>query len=218
MNLLTIGVILFLAAVMVRSFIRGFLRTLFSMFFLVFVIALSVFISPSMTDYVSKSENITQFVKETTEDLLENASSPAAMGDADSAEELGLAIVGSAMQINGIREVAADRLGDIIMKVIGFLLSLLLAAVIIVVIEIILWRIARRRGVSGVSHFLGMLLGLFRGLIIVWALLAVITTLQFTSQGGALYRQIGESPFLTLLNSHNFLLTYLPKILLSTLS
>ncbi len=216
MNLLTIVVVLFLAAVMVRGFLRGFVKTLFSMFFLIFALFLAFFIMSPMKTAVEKSENISAFVAEKSNDLVENA---IPLGDdSDSLGDLRIAIVSSALTINGVREIAVDKVSDLMMGAIAFLISFVLAAVAIIVVEIILGKLTKKKRISGVNRFFGMLLGLFRGLFIVWTALAVITTLQFAGQGAVLYEKIEASPFLYFLNSHNLVLTVLPKILLSTLS
>lgn len=200
---------------MTRGFFRGFVKTLFSMIFFILVLVTAAFLTKPVTSVVSGSKNVREYVETQSEEFLEDQ---AEKGNAENEEGgLAVAIIGSAMQVNGVRKIAAEKITDFFLNVIGFLAALVLSAVIWIVIEIIMNRLTRRRGVGAVNRLFGLLLGLFRGLLVVWIVFGIISTLQFTPLGGELESEIQGSAILSAINQENVIAKYLPQFLLSLL-
>ncbi len=217
LNILAGIVILYLGIAMLRGFFRGFLKTLFSMFFFILVVATAVFAAPTATGLVKGSREVTECVEEQSEKFLESQGNEAAEGlaSADSPQELTLAIVGSALEVNGVKTVAAEKITDFVLNVIGFLAALIVSVIFWVIIEIIMNRLTRHRIISPINHVLGLLLGLVRGMIFVWLIFGIISALQFTEIGGTLEGQIRASAFLTWIDRGNFITRYIPHLFLS---
>lgn len=218
LNILAIVVIIYLALAMARGFFRGFIKTLFSMVFFILVIVTAMFLMKPVTKVVSGSRNVREYVETQNEKLLEDEAEEIGSDDSgNSGEGLAIAILGSALQVNGIRTVAAEKMTDFFLNVIGFLAALILSALIWIIIEIILNRLTRNRAVGGVNRFFGLFLGLFKGLILVWIVFGIISAFQFTPLGGELESQIQNSVILTFINRGNLIARFLPQILLSLL-
>lgn len=217
MNTLTILVIIYLALTMTRGFFRGFIKTLFSVVFFILVLVTAAFLAKPVTNVVSGSENVKEYVEEQSEQFLkEQAKRGIDQGDRDDSEAgLAIAILGSALQVNGVRTIAAEKITDFMLNVIGYLAALILAAVIWIIIEIILNTLTKNHTIGAVNRFFGLFLGLFRGLIVVWIVFGVISALQFTGWGGDLESQIQNSVLLSAINQGNIIARYLPQFLLS---
>lgn len=217
MNTLTILVIIYLALTMTRGFFRGFIKTLFSMVFFILVLVTAAFLAKPVTNVVSGSKNVKQYVEEQSGQFLEEqAKRGIEQGNGDNSEAgLAIAILGSALQVNGVRTIAAEKIADFMLHVIGYLAALILAAVIWIIIEIILNKLTKNHTIGGVNRFFGLFLGLFRGLIVVWIVFGVISALQFTGLGSDLESQIQNSALLNAINQGNIVARYLPQFLLS---
>ncbi len=217
MNLLTGIIIVYLVLAMTRGFFRGFIKTLFSMIFFVLVLVTAAFLTKPVTEVVSGSKNVREYVETQSEQFLEDQAGKG--GDEESRDGSGLAvaIVGSALQVNGVRKIAAEKMTGFILNVIGFLAAFVLSAILWIVIEILLNRLTRRKGAGAVNRALGLVLGLISGLITVWILFGIISALQFTRLGGELETQIESSALLSSINRGNLIAKYLPQFLLSLL-
>ena len=55
----------------------------------------------------------------------------------------------------------------------------------------------------------GLLVGLLKGMIILWILCIIITILSGTEQGGYLFAQINESLFLRYIYDHNYIMMFI---------
>jgi uncharacterized membrane protein required for colicin V production len=216
LNTLAIIVIIYLALAMTRGFFQGFIKTLFSMMFFILVLVTAAFLTKPVTNVVSGSKNVRQYVEEQSEQFLEQqAEQDTNRGNDGTESGLAIAILGSALQVNGVRTIAAEKITDFMLNVIGYFSALILAAIIWIVIEVILNHLTRNHVIGSVNRFFGLLLGLFRGLIIVWIIFGIIYALQFTGIGGDLESQIQNSALLSLINRGNVIARYLPQFLLS---
>lgn len=213
MNYLTGIVILFLALAMARGFIRGFVKTLFSMIFFILVLVTAAFLTKPVTGVVSGSKNVRAWVEDQSEQFLEDQA-----GTETDEDGLAVAIIGTALQVNGIRKIAAEKMTDFFLNLIGFLAALILSAVLWIVIEIILNRITKKHTIGAVNRIFGLLLGLLRGLIVVWIVFGLISTMQFTTLGGELESQIQNSIILSTINRGNLIAQFLPQFILSLLN
>ncbi len=216
MNILSVIVLIYLALALARGFIRGFVKTLFSMIFFILVIASTFVLQPTVTSVLAGSEHVTDYVREQSTRLVEEKTGALGnVSDADNPEELALAIVGSTLQLNGVKKIAAEKVSEAVLTALGFCVTLALSMVFWIIIEVILNRIVRRGFIGPVNRLLGLMLSGIKGLIMVWFVFGVIYALQFTSTGSMLVAQIEESPFLSAINRVNILMQYIPNILLS---
>lgn len=202
MNVLTIIVAVYLILCMVRGLRRGLVKTVFSLIFFILVIATAALLTPSVNSLIHGSRNMTDFAEKQAEDFIDKQTEKS-----DKAGENGdlvLAIVGSALQVNGVKTVAAEKIADVILDLIGFAATLVISIIIWIIVEAILNHIMKKSFLGPVNRALGLVAGLFKGLLLVWVIFSLISVFQFTDFGGSLATQIRESPLLTLINRYNF--------------
>lgn len=215
MNLLTMIVLGYLVLAMITGFVRGFIKTFFSMILFVLVIATTALISPAVTAVVEDSQYVQSFVDERSKELIASGTQNFLdENGGDSAAALSLAIIGSALQINGVKNFAADEISGVAMKGMGSALAFVLSLVFWLIIEIILNRIGKKKLISPINRFLGLILGLFSALIQIWIAFGIISVFQFTAFGAALMEQITASPLLALIEAGNPVIQVISYILL----
>lgn len=212
MNVLTIIVAVYLILCMVRGLRRGLVKTVFSLIFFILVIATAALLTPSVNSLIHGSRNVTEFAEKQAEDFIDKQTEKS-----DKAGENGdlvLAIVGSALQVNGVKTVAAEKIADVILDLIGFAATLVISIIIWVIVEAILNHMMKKSFLGPVNRALGLIAGLFKGLLLVWVIFSLISVFQFTDFGGSLATQIRESPLLTLINRYNFVYRVISDLVL----
>lgn len=212
MNILTIIVVIYLFLCMLRGLRRGLVKTVFSVIFFILVLATATLLTPSVNKLIHGSKNVTEFADKQAENFIDDQTKKS-----DKAEEngdLALAIVGSALQVNGIKTVAAEKIADVILDLIGAGATSIISIVIWVIIEAILNHIMKGRFLGPVNRALGLFAGLFKGLLFVWVIFSLISVFQFTDFGGSLASQIRESPLLTFINRYNFVYRIISDLVL----
>lgn len=212
MNILTIIVVIYLLLCMLRGLRRGLVKTVFSLIFFILVMATTALLTPSVNHLIHGSKNVTEFAEKQAEDFIDNQAKKA--DGAGENGDLALAIVGSALQVNGIKTVAAEKIADVILDLIGFAAALVIAVILWVIIEAVLNHMMKGHFLGPVNRALGLLAGLFKGLLLVWVTFSLISVLQFTDFGGSLATQIRESPILTLINRYNFVYRVVSDLIL----
>lgn len=210
MNILTIIVVVYLFLCMLRGLRRGLVKTVFSLFFFILVMATTALLTPSVNKLIHGSKNVTEFAEKQAENFIDNQAKKADGTNGD----LALAIVGSALQVNGIKTVAAEKITDVILDLISFTAALVFSIIIWVIIEAILNHMMKGRFLGPVNRALGLFAGLFKGLLLVWVIFSLISVLQFTDFGGSLAEQIRESPILTFINRYNFVYRLVSDLIL----
>lgn len=211
MNILTIIVAIYLVLCMLRGLRRGLVRTVFSLIFFILVFATTALLTPSVNKLLQGSKNVTAFAEKQADSLVDSQIQKS--GDADN-DDLVLAIVGSALQVNGVKTVATEKIAGVIIDLIGLGATLILSIIIWVIIEIILNHIMKGRFLGPVNRALGLFAGLFKGLLLVWVIFGLVSVLQFTPLGGNLAAQIRESPLLSFINRYNVVQQVVSDLLL----
>lgn len=96
---------------------------------------------------------------------------------------------------------------NLIMNVLAFVVTLLVAWLIIHLILLALSVFTRLPVVGTADRLLGLALGLIQGLLLVWALFLVLSMFAATPAGEALMQEIYRTPFLELLYNNNLFLS-----------
>lgn len=212
MNILTIIVVIYLLLCMLRGLRRGLVKTVFSLIFFILVMTTAAALTPPINNLIHGSKNVTEFAEKQAEDFIDGQ-----IKKSDKSEESGdlaLAIVGSALQVNGVKTVAAEKIADVILDLIGFAAALAVSIIIWVVIEAIVNHLMKRSFLGPVNRALGLVAGLFKGLLLVWVIFSLASVFQFTDLGGSLVTQIRESPLLTFINRYNFVYRVISDLIL----
>ncbi len=223
MNLSLIAVII-VAAVLVffviRGWVKGLLRMLFGMISLLLIAVVSVllmnpigkllnektFVGPKVKEKVESfvDEKIqSNFVADKKDEFIESLPLPefikSRIKDGEALDDY------SGMDENSFKSYIGERLANIIIKAITFIILF----IILFIITRILFRISRKVNkvpvIGLVNRFTGAVLGLAQALIIIWCACFIVMALAGTEFGVSCMDTINGSKFLSLLYNNNLL-------------
>lgn len=230
MNILTIIVLLLIAVFMLNGYRKGFVKVLTSMVFFILVAVLVSYINPYVSHFLKESTPLYKTVeKKCEENLFKNKTGEDGTKETTSfldqkkmIEELELPEILKNQLINNNNEEgyklfdATDftkyitaYMADIIVNIISYVVTLLLVFVITRVTIMVLNVAASLPGISGANHFLGMVVGLIQGILIVWFAFLIITVIGQTDAGKQLLKMISDSPILNFIYDYNVFLKFL---------
>lgn len=216
MNILTLIVCAYLVFSAIRGLMKGCIGTLMSTLFIAAVIIATMLLTPFVSKVVGGSAYVREFYTRAAEDFLSGYTTSSGSVDLSSLNVGGQSLARSpfraAAAVLGSLLAASGTPGLTTEKLVGFLIGLTATAVTFVlvfigflIIKIIIGRSVRRSVIGGLDRALGLPLGLAKGLIVVWAVLAVINLLAFFPAVRPVALQITESPILSWLNEHNLI-------------
>jgi len=108
--------------------------------------------------------------------------------------------------VSAFRKYIADSVTGIILNAISFVLVFIGVSIIMRIIIRCLNLLSRLPVIHTMNKMGGMLVGLLKGLIILWLICIVITIMSGTEAGSYLYSQINESPFLKYIYDNNLIM------------
>lgn len=223
MNWLTIVVLIFWTLTIFRGFRRGFIRTLISTFFLILVLICTIYFSPKLRDVLMQSQNITAWAQTTCKSFIVKQSESGSYGWLSALplpDDLTEAIAGGNESILGtllssdtVRTYLSEKLAPLLILLIAGVITFVISAVVLGIISHFLNKLARLPGVRVVNMILGLLLGIVKGLLLLWIFFMIVGVFSATSAGSVLMDQISGSRILKTLYDHNLLFNFLPTAL-----
>ena len=102
-----------------------------------------------------------------------------------------------------IKSTLAIQLANIITRILATILTAVSVFIILTIIRFIMLRIADLPGISALDHLLGFMIGLIKGIVVIWIGLLIIRLVALTGNGTGLVRQVNESEILSVLDSYN---------------
>ena len=108
--------------------------------------------------------------------------------------------------VSEFRKYIADSVTGIILNAISFVLVFVGVSIIMRIIIRCLNLLSRLPVIHTMNKMGGMLVGLLKGLILLWLICIVITIMSGTEAGIYLYGQINESPFLKYIYDNNMIM------------
>ena len=108
--------------------------------------------------------------------------------------------------VSAVRKYIADSVTGIILNAISFVLVFVGVSIIMRIIIRCLNLLSRLPVIHTMNKMGGMLVGLLKGLILLWLICIVITIMSGTEAGIYLYGQINESPFLKYIYDNNMIM------------
>ena len=182
------------------GFRRGFVREVVTMFFWVLSIALVWFMNPYVNDFLKENTPLYEFVQSSTRDyveskleghtaaeeqeqssLLENLGLPSFL--TEEIEENNNASVYQYLAVNTFTDYVSDYLAVAAVNGVSFLVSLLLATLLIRMLAYALDIIARLPIINGINKSAGALVGVVKGVLFIWIILMVLTIFCNTEIG-----------------------------------
>lgn len=227
-----IVVIALLAMAGYRGFRRGFVREVVSFFFVFLAIAAAWAINPYVNEFFVENTPVYEKIQESCESFI-NAQNEGKENETaeDGSEETGFieglelpGLLQRGMEANNTDEVyrylAVDSFGSYvsgylartIVNGLSFLVSYLLASVIIRIGMFILDLIAGLPVVKEANKLTGALVGIVKGVLFVWIAFLVLTVLCSTEIGKNGLRLIEEDVFLNVLYQYDIFINFFMKI------
>ena len=229
---LGIVVIAFLVLAGYRGFRRGFVREVVSFFFVFLAIAAAWAINPYVNEFFVENTPIYEKIQESCEDFITEQSegqgekTAEARGEQDGfIENLELpGLLQKGMEANNTDEtyqyLAVDSFGSYvsgylartIVNGLSFLVSYLLASVIIRIGMFILDLIAGLPLIKEANKLTGALVGLAEGILFVWIAFLVLTVLCSTEIGKKGLELIEKDVFLNIIYQYDIFINFFMKI------
>lgn len=222
------------AAIIIISLIQGFknggLRTLWSIGCVVAAIALSSMLNPMVSDFLSDQVHLNKYIESDIMEYLESqAQEELNKAGVDVQTEFvnGLKIPSfwkSAINDNntedgynklsaqGFMEYVAGSIAAISVKTLAFIITFVLVAVILKIISVAFGIVDKIPLLKQVNKFVGIGLGLVKGLLVVWLIMMVIAFARNYSWGATLLEYVLANPVSAFFYQYNLLATMLVSI------
>ncbi len=223
-TIVTIIVLVFLAFFVIKGFAKGFLRILFTTFSIVVTIAISAaftgplsealkdktFVGPkveeAITKYIdSKFESKESEAKEKESEFIDSLALPSILKD--SIKNNNTLTQYRDLGVKSFKEYIIVKLTDISVGAIAFILLAIVTFLLLRLIFHVLKIIGKIPILRGINRFLGGVLGLAEGLLIIWLICVVIMIFSASDFGIKCMEIIRQSKVLSLIYDHNLLIT-----------
>lgn len=216
MNILTIIILVVFALCVFSGFKKGFLKTAFSLVSWILVLVLCEFATPIVTDILIEKTDVEVMVQATVDakigEVIAGAieSSGVAELEATLPAELKTVLLGENGSLqdavaNGVKLDTSALINGIV-GILGFVVTLILLRIAMVVVEVVLGIVAKLPLIGPMDKLLGIGCGAAKGLIWCWVILAVVSVLALTGVNTEYATYISQSELLTWLQDNNVLL------------
>lgn len=222
MNILSWAALAVLTYCALRGWRRGLIMTVFSMFATVIAIAISAQLSPQLSQ-TWQNTAFYEIVRERVEMTLFKGQD--SQNDGEEGED-NRGVINSLplpdvvqnvlasnddaqknmLGVSEFRKYIADSVTGIILNAISFVLVFAGVSIIMRIIIRCMNLLSRLPVIHTMNKMGGMLVGLLKGLILLWLICIVITIMSGTEAGIYLYGQINESPFLKYIYDNNMIM------------
>lgn len=233
MNVLTAIVILIFVIAGLRGYQKGFVKSLASLVSVLLSFVLVNLVNPYVTDFLKEHTPAFTYI----EDKCADAFSVAMTGSA--ATEAGASLLQdeaidslplpetlknmlrqsntseyyAKQAVRSFSEYVPKFMANLILTIISFVITWILVIVFLWLAVKALDLMAHLPVIKGINQALGIFVGVFQGLVIVWLVFMVITVFSHTDTGRQLMAMISENPFLETLYNTNILLNFLTGFL-----
>ena len=188
MNILSWAALAVLVYYAFKGWRRGLIMTVFSMFATVIAIALAAQLSPQLSHMIDRLP---------LPDIVQQA-----LANSDDTQK-------DVLGISAFKAYIANYVTELIFNALSFVLVFFAVSVIMKIIIRCLNLLSRLPVIHTMNKMGGLLVGLLKGMIILWILCIIITILSGTELGGYLFAQINESLFLRYIYDHNYIMMFI---------
>lgn len=229
MNWLLICVLGILVACALEGCYKGFVRSVFSLLAMVVTLVFVTVVTPHLTAYLEENtswdeaiaEKCLEHVRQTSEERVNERIEEQVQQQEETAEGSGIFlpeqwldrladsgsnVVNDIIEQSGVQETIARELAHFIMTGLSFFIALVFISLVLHLIIRALDIVTRLPVIKHVNRTLGIVAGLFKGLLVVWVLMYLISLMCTSEFGMALTDYIYRSHLLTLLYEHNVLM------------
>lgn len=223
MNWLLIVVIAVLIINSLFGMKAGLIKTVFSLFSMIAAIALTVWLSPYVNDYMRGNDQIYSSISTKIEKVLphidnkqsqsqqvatiEKLSLPQSIKD--SMIENNNSDVYKKLSVNGFKDYITAFLARLVINALAFVITFIVILILLWLICITLDIIGKLPVLKQVNKLAGLLFGLAHGLVIIWIFFVILTVLQSTDIGRQAMGMITDNKFLSLIYDNNILMGFI---------
>ena len=220
---LGIAVAIILFVLFIMGYKRGFIKEIVSTFFVILAIVIVWFINPHVNSFIKENtpiyENVQNACVEVVleqadgmnapdgnqqQTLLDNLENPNLLRN--EIKKNNNAEMYNYLSVNSFSEYVSGYLAEIVVNGISFLVSFVLATLLIRIFTYALNIIASLPIVRGVNKAAGALVGLMKGIVFVWIAFLILTILCNTGVGQNLMQLVEADTFLSYLYNYNILM------------
>lgn len=226
MNWLLIAVIILLAVYAIRGRQEGFIKTVFSIFSILIALVLTYQVQPYVSKALQHNEKIVSYVEEKVDRSIELKKKGKGITEQRTAiEELSLpgalkksliennnTEVYKALVVDKFEDYISSYLALIIINALSFVLVFLIIYIALFVLSRMLDIISHLPIINGLNKTAGLLVGLLRGLIVIWILCIILTIFSSTKTSQMLFGYINDSYILSIIYDNNILMHIITNI------
>ena len=218
MNTLTIVALAYWALAALWAGFRGMIRTVLAFLVIVLTVFVTYTATPVVYQSLHGSANVNNYLQKQSGTVIENLANGIASGtdstgwmeilplpeEAQQVIALGdHALIAQMLTQEPTKSTLAIQLANIITRILSTILTAVSVFIILTIIRFILLRIADLPGISALDHFLGFVIGIIKGVVVIWIGLLIIRLIALTGNGTQLVRQVNDSEILTILDNYN---------------
>jgi uncharacterized membrane protein required for colicin V production len=222
MNWLLIVVLAILAGNALVGLKVGFIKTVFSLISMIIAIVLTIWISPTVKDFMNNNDKFHTYISEKVEKIVKPEVEKNKNEQKDTIiDKLPLPKsiregISNNDKVKASESASTKKLTSYIVEyLVGTIINALAFIVTFAVTLIILWLIcfalnliSKLPGINSVNKTAGLLAGLVHGLVIVWIFFILLTVFGGTDFGKDTLQMIGESKTLSFIYNNNLLLRF----------
>lgn len=222
MNILLIVILIVFLLSLFSGYKNGFLKTVFSLVSWLVVLVLCNYATPMVTDALIQKTDVEVVVQTTVDQKLNEViaetleTSGVAELEAALPAELKTTLLGEGgsfeQVVTGAIALDTTSLTYGIMSILGFVVTVVILRIAMMVVEIIIGLIAKLPLIGPLDKTLGLVCGAGKGLIWCWVVLAIVSVLALTGTNTELAGYISQSQLLTWLQDNNVLLNLIVTI------
>ncbi len=226
MNWLLIAVVIFLAVYAIRGRQEGFIKTVFSIFSILIALVLTYEIQPYVSKALQHNDKIVSYVEHKVDASVDLDKKEEGVSDQRSSIE-GLRLpkslkksliennnteVYKALVVEKFEDYVSSYLAMVILNALSFVVVFLIVYVLLFIISRALDILSHLPLINGLNKTAGLLVGLLRGLVVIWILCILLTMFSSTKTSQLLYGYINDSYILSSIYDNNILLHIITNI------
>jgi uncharacterized membrane protein required for colicin V production len=214
-----------LGILIVNSFIgmkTGLIKTVFSLFSMMIAVALTVWLSPYVNNYMRGNETLCNSINTKVEKILPQMKDKSTQSEQvstieglklpqsikDSLIENNNSDIYKQLSVRGFKAYVRSYLTGIIINALAFSVTFVVSLALIWVISMALGILSMLPILHQVNKLSGLAAGLVQGLVVVWIVFIILTVLQSTQLGQKAMEMIGKDQILSLIYDNNILLGF----------
>ena len=220
LNTLTIVALAYLAIAALWGGFRGMIRTVLAFLVLAITVVVTYTAAPVVYQSLHESANVSNYLQNKSATVIDNLADGIAAGK-DSSDWLDILplpgevaeaasygdnnMIAQVLKSDPVRGALAIQMANIITRIIATIITAVTVFIVLTIIRFILLRMADLPGISAADHLLGFILGLIKGIVVLWIGLLIIRLIALTGSGAELQRQVNESEVLAMIDDYNMI-------------